>query len=413
MKIRATLRNINKTTSVGTINILIDFMVNGKRKQKFINTNIYVETNHFSKKNGIVLKNNPYYKEYNSIIENRIIQVLNIKKSLEAQGFEFTPDSYEKEVKKNSDKGKELTTLIKEYIDSQVNWTTKNREKYKNLLTRIIDFQEGKALYIENLNQNWINHFVHYLGKERPDHPNKYLRKSQAKSTIHKTLTFLKTILIALSKDEKIDTRFTKLDYPKEGQKPDQIILSVEEMSLLKRYNPKTEKLRKTKEFCLIQLFTGLRYSDVVKIRPHHIHNDFLSIMNKKTKIVTNIPLYGELKNVLERNGYSTEKLYIENQPLNRNIKELFKEMGVDQQIYRRSNLNNNETEILVPRYSLIGTHTLRRSFVTFLISKNVSTEIIRQFTGHKSDKQLLAYSHLNPQMVKEASEEINKIFNI
>lgn len=78
-------------------------------------------------------------------------------------------------------------------------------------------------------------------------------------------------------------------------------VLIESEIRKLIEYMPTRDSIIRVKDLALIQLFTGLRYSDAIKINQSNIFNDQLSITAEKSNQNINIPLHSTLKNILEK----------------------------------------------------------------------------------------------------------------
>lgn len=75
---------------------------------------------------------------------------------------------------------------------------------------------------------------------------------------------------------------------------------------------------------------------------------------------------------------------------------------GSGKQIYRR----DTKGRILKPKWTLVGSHTARRSFVTNQIEEgSLDRSEIRNITGHTSDKVLEAYIRTEDKEIRRAIE--------
>jgi site-specific recombinase XerD len=94
---------------------------------------------------------------------------------------------------------------------------------------------------------------------------------------------------------------------------------------------------------------------------------------------------------------------YISNQYFNREIKKIFKKIGVNQRItfYKR---DRHRTEVIKHKYDLISSHTGRRTYISINLQNGVRIDTIMKTTGHSNYKTILVY-------VEQKEESIYKEF--
>ena len=82
---------------------------------------------------------------------------------------------------------------------------------------------------------------------------------------------------------------------------------------------------------------------------------------------------------------------YISNQYFNREIKKIFKKIGVNERI-TITKRDRNRTEIVKNKYDLISSHTGRRTYISINLQNGVRPDTLMKTTGHKSYKTMLIY---------------------
>jgi integrase len=251
-----------------------------------------------------------------------------------------------------------------------------------------------------------------YLQEGNPDSDDKNLQKSQQPSTINKTFSFFKQILNHLNREGIIDDRYKTFKYPK-GFQSKKVILTEEEIRKFIDYKPTTKKLQKVKDLSLIQLMTGLRYSDLINIRKTNILGNSLEIMNKKTKKYTSIPLHKELNTLLQKYDYDLSPLSLSNTNYNKYLKELMELAKVDTLVEKFYFENGEMKSVFLPKYDLIGTHTFRRTFITQAILKGIPIHVIQSITGHATLKQLSEYVNIVEQMKAVEIKKLDSLFKL
>lgn len=411
MNLKLTIRNVNKKTSVGTIYVYLDFNYRNVREQKFFKTPVKISTVDWAK-SGQVRKSHPNHKEINELLASEMKRVLDMINEMRRDDIDVTPQNISTITEKKRDAKKDLIQLAEEYINSRTDLTERHKQKLESLVSRIKDFSKGKKVSYSSVNQKWIDTFTMYLQEGNPDSDDKNLQKSQQPSTINKTFSFFKQILNHLNREGIIDDRYKSFKYPK-GFQSKKVILTEEEIRKFIDYKPTSQKLQKVKDLSLIQLMTGLRYSDLINIRQTNISGSSLEIMNKKTKKYTSIPLHKELNTLLQKHDYDLSHLSLSNTNYNKYLKELMELAKVDTLVEKFYFENGEMKSVFKPKYDLIGTHTFRRTFITQAILKGIPVHVIQSITGHSTLKQLSEYVNIVEEMKAVEIKKLDDLFKL
>jgi integrase len=96
----------------------------------------------------------------------------------------------------------------------------------------------------------------------------------------------------------------------------------------------------------------------------------------------------------------------ISTQKLNKHIKTICKEAGVDDMILgnKVNSTTKRNVKKLRPKYEYIGTHTGRRTFATLHYNK-IPTSVIMKVTGHSRESNLITY-------INQSTDEHLDVFN-
>ena len=89
----------------------------------------------------------------------------------------------------------------------------------------------------------------------------------------------------------------------------------------------------------------------------------------------------------------------ISDQKFNEYIKDVGEAIGMNQDFTRIEYKGKREIEVTYKRFQLLSSHTARRSFVTILYMMGVDEKIIRLFTTHATEAQLLKYMRMDAEM--------------
>ena len=71
---------------------------------------------------------------------------------------------------------------------------------------------------------------------------------------------------------------------------------------------------------------------------------------------------------------------------------------GIDEEVLVNKNVGGRNTEVVLPKYQLVSSHTARRSFATNAYKAGVPTIAIMKITGHKLESTFLKYIRVSAE---------------
>lgn len=147
-------------------------------------------------------------------------------------------------------------------------------------------------------------------------------------------------------------------------------------------------------DMTIFALNTGLRAGEIVKITLSDINFIDLSVHIKDTKSNKNriVPLNKQALKVLldnSRDGDKEKPIFNINATQTRPFKKAVEKCG----------FNNG----VLDRRERVVFHTLRHTFASWLVQKNVPIVIVSQLLGHSDLRMTMRYSHLAPNAAKSA----------
>ncbi len=175
-------------------------------------------------------------------------------------------------------------------------------------------------------------------------------------------------------------------------------IITLTEQELFKIYQ--CENLSKSqdvaRDYLCFECFTGLRFSDIGRLKHENIKDGFMVLKTKKTKDNLFVPINVFAKEIINKyKGKFTDSLLpppYANQVINRLIKEVAEIAKIDDIIMVEKFSGSNRLTITNPKYSFISTHTGRRTFITLSHEKGMQVEMIMKITGIKKWDTLKKY---------------------
>ena len=179
--------------------------------------------------------------------------------------------------------------------------------------------------------------------------------------------------------------------------------LSFEEIERIKNLSGLPSTLENTRRWMLIGLFIGQRVSDLLKLTPQNIRKAevgvYVDLLQQKTeKHVTIGVVDAKVIQILE----DYFPYLISAQQFNKQIKQICQLAGITEMVkgYKTCEKTRRRKLGVYPKYSLISSHDLRRSFATNYFGK-IPTPILMQITGHSKETTFLSY--ISAQVNKDA----------
>ena len=179
--------------------------------------------------------------------------------------------------------------------------------------------------------------------------------------------------------------------------------LSFEEIARIKNLTSLPSTLENTRRWMLLGLFIGQRVSDLLRLTPQNIRKAevgvYVDLLQQKTeKHVTIGVVDAKLIQILE----DYFPYAISAQQFNKQIKQICQLAGITEMVkgYKTCEKTRRRKLGVYPKYSLISSHDLRRSFATNYFGK-IPTPILMQITGHSKETTFLSY--IGAQVNKDA----------
>lgn len=212
-------------------------------------------------------------------------------------------------------------------------------------------------------------------------------------NSLSKQLAILKRFL----SDAVERGRTDKQDFKRWGwskREPDILALTRLEVQLLETIDlPESHYLNNVRGLFLLSCYTGLRFSDVVVLKPEHDRGDRLVLVTTKTRDKLTIPMHPKARPLLDK-LWAGSLHPISNQKLNDYLKELCKRAGIDTPTEHNSYRGGQRITETLPKWQLISSHSGRRSFVTLALETGLPWDVIMKATGHTDFKSFRRYIH-------------------
>ena len=165
--------------------------------------------------------------------------------------------------------------------------------------------------------------------------------------------------------------------------------------------------------FCFC-CFTSLRYSDMRNLKRSDIVDGVINLTTVKTHDKIAIELNDYSKAILDKyEGMvfpgGTALPVISNQKMNDYLKELAELAGLNAPVTQIYYKNGERIEETKPKYSVIGTHAGRRTFICNALSMGIPADIVMKWTGHSDYAAMKPYIDIAQSEKSKAMDKFNK----
>ena len=265
---------------------------------------------------------------------------------------------------------------------------------YTSTLNKLKDFElhQNKKYRFEDIDLNFYRDFVFYCNDTVG------LNNNSIGSLITRIKTFCRNIEFD---GLPINPKYKHSEFSIPKQETFDIYLNEKEINTIYKHDfSKSERLENTRDLFIIGLRTGLRVSDIVRVKKENILDSVINITTVKTNQNLTIPIHPQFKTILEkRNGDLPRE--ISQAKFNKYIKEICQEVGLKEKTFgsKRDKDIEKKTQGYYEKWELVSSHICRRSFATNLFLQDIEISAIRHATGHTTDKAFLNY-------VKASSDE-------
>jgi hypothetical protein len=315
-------------------------------------------------------------------------------------GGEFTREWLQSVIhpkkKKKSKEEVNLPVTLVEYFDYYINVkrSTAAKEsvkKWSSVRQKIIAFQKSrrKVILLKEVNEQFRIDFEDFCKKKEKLSANYFER----------VLSFIKTICKHAGQNNiDISPQLHGLRAKKEAVH--KIYLTREEIELLHNSTMPNADLENSKDWLVISCNTAQRISDFMNFKKSDMVDIFdgsnriqaIKIKQQKTGKLLEIPLFKMVREILDKRGGEFPEA-ISDQRYNTNIKKICQLVGINEVVF--GSKMDKATKRLVtgyfPKFELASSHIGRRSFATCQYGHLPNTHIMA-YTGHSTEKQLLAY---------------------
>lgn len=304
----------------------------------------------------------------------------------------------------------EFFYLLDKYIADNAqtrSWTASYYNEWTRVRNSLYNYQQTTSW--NSFNETYLNGYLQHLANT--------MLNEKIKEYIKKLREFLRW---ARSKRYPVNDIIFDWNPKLQSSKKQVRFLYIKEIERLISLNTDKIALQQTRDMFLFQCFTGLRFSDLQKLKKSHITQRedgaySIEILTKKDVDRVSYKLPKQAALIYEKyRVYEYDNNMLLPVPTNQTYNDHLKELGelIDLQgVYtdyecRLSTITENTT----PRKD-IQSHDARRTFIVTALNEGVDVNVIALITSHSDIKVMMPYIKLHQKGTDKVIDAIDAIF--
>jgi len=277
--------------------------------------------------------------------------------------------------------GKLLTPLRTKYSPGSV----ANFKKSRNLLQEFMPGMEFDSITISTYFE-----FIQFLNL-------KGYSANYAGKLIKDWKTFMN---LAFARKWHSNLVYKDPEFKKPGELSFQVYLDEKEIAAIMKLDlSKRRNLEIIRDRFIVNLYTGLRISDMKTLSIDNIQNEMVTHINQKTGKKVVIPVHKHLFDIIEKYNGVLPKQY-NDRTVNQELKNIVREAGINETVRFTRTVGGKKKQFAVEKWRLITNHSARRSLATNLL-KHIDIQQGQQVLG-MSLRTLQHYNKITPEQNAE-----------
>jgi integrase len=302
-------------------------------------------------------------------------------------------------LRKSSKSEKDIISFANEWIKT-TNRKESTIKQLKQTIRNLVEFKKvtNRNLLLEAIDLDFYDEFVKYL-----------INKNYSTNTIGTVIKNIKVFMNeALERGLTTNLQFKNKRFKKIEEESESIYLTEKELLKIYEFDFKNNsRLEKVRDLFIVGCYTGLRFSDLTKLKPENLidNKTKIKIVTEKTGELVMIPLHKFIRDILSKYDYKLPNL-ITNQKMNAFLKEIGELTEINDDVSLTLTRGGIKQTNTFKKYELITVHTARRSFATNAYLAAVQSISIMKITGHRTEKAFLKYIKISQE------DNANKLIN-
>jgi len=238
------------------------------------------------------------HESLNDLLDVLADEPKKIERNARISGIDCSIEYLKEQLSYNKSKPGGFLEIMEEFIklESQKNsWTKGTEKRWRYVKNDLSKFDKKYKLEFDSINDNFAQAFINY-------HVNEGWGNVTIKKHISCVIQFMKW---SRKKGYHATTAYRDIEVGIRQQKPETnvVYLTIDELARVNQlsFNGDETRYEKARDVFLFSCFTGLRHSDLLKLRRSNIKGEFLVITSQKTEDSIRVPLTDPAKAILDK----------------------------------------------------------------------------------------------------------------
>jgi hypothetical protein len=290
--------------------------------------------------------------------------------------------------------------LLTDFIYSFISKSKRGHDykrRYRNLANQIKNFQShtGLTLYVDNVTEQIFEEFIYYLKANGRIKGNREKNPGLMTNTIRSLVWNLKLILKRASQRYNIDLQIDNISIKEE--EANAVYLTLDELKRINELKGLSKEAQAVRDRFLLGCFTALRFSDYSVLTSKNIVGKNIEIKTRKTGEKVVIPMHPIVREILQRNKGEFPLLPSQT-AFNTTVKRVCKKAGITSEILYERTVGLKVVRKRVKKYTLVSSHTARRTGATNMYLAKIPTFRIMLLTGHTTEESFFKYIRIEKE---------------
>lgn len=314
------------------------------------------------------------------------------------------------------------TKLLQQAFDKY--YRTNGNQKESTIATqearlkKFFDYltESGKGDSLARLTQDGINEYKEWLISKADENEKRKLGARQINQLCQLIVRLINDVLCVHSDYRRYNmqmVRYVNIEDTRRKDDKYKRALTDEEVDTFVKYIPQNENEELIKDLFILQLNTGVRKGDLLRLANGEYSKDdngYIIIDTEKEGITAVV----EHKHITEfankhHNGVNVKTV---NTAYNNTLKDIFRKCGLTTLEKYKTNVGGRNVEQEKPLCELISSHFARHTFITNKLRDGMSPDKLCYMTGHADDRMIQeVYEHLtNSDKINAVRKEAERI---
>lgn len=326
------------------------------------------------------------HSSLNGLLDVLAEEPKNIERYARIAGIDCTVEYLKEKLSYNKVKSIDFISVLDEFIKEESlrnSWSSGTVKKWQFFRNNLASFKKKYPLEFNTINDHFAKAFVIAM-------VNQGWGNVIIKNHISMTIQFVRW---ASKKGYHISTFYREIDVNIRTQKPETnvVYLTIEEVARVNQltFNANETRFEKSRDVFLFSCLTGLRYSDLKKLRRSSIKYNYLIIISQNTGETIRVPLVDLAKTLLEKykdSGDINPVPVVSQQKYNEYLKVIGKRAKLNEEVAQIHYSGDERIESKIPKWQLLTTNVGRITFLRLAVFLDIPLETVSMITGNKSD---------------------------